>query len=186
MMMRNCIVLVFLLFCSLTGRAQEKVMNVQKVDGTTIQTRVAELKEISFLAVEKDGQGLLVKSMGGETTAVRFEANPVVAVSNGRLTVTSDSEDAVEFEITDIAEIRFGDAKGMAVEGVEAFSWVVQEGGVVLRGLPEGAVPRVYSADGRCLPVPPAEGGELRLSRETLGTGVFIVKVGTSAAKIKL
>ena len=70
--MRKILVVATLFLGVLTGKAQEKVMNIQKTDGTTSQTRVADLKQISFLTVEEGGQGLLVKTMGGETTAVLF------------------------------------------------------------------------------------------------------------------
>jgi hypothetical protein len=44
----------------------------------------------------------------------------------------------------------------------------------------------IYSIDGRSLPTPSFSNGELRLSRATLGTGIFIVKVGTFSTKIQL
>ena len=159
-------------------------MNIQKTDGTIAQTRVADLKQISFLTVE-EGQGLLVKTLGGEKVGVLFETNPVVTVSNGKLTVKPSSEDAVEFEITDISEIQFGEVSGTAISELEGFACVLQDGGLLLRGLPKDAKPRVYSIDGRSLPTPSFSNGELRLSRATLGTGIFIVKVGTFSTKIK-
>ena len=185
--MRKFLIVAFLFLGVLRGQAQEKVMNVLKSDGTTSQTRVADLKEISFLTVEEGGQGLLVKTMNGETVAVLFEANPVVTVLSGKLTVKSSSADVVQFEIADISEILFGDAsEATPVSRVEGFSCVLQDGGVLLRGIPKGVKPRVYSIDGRSLPTPSFRNGELRLSRETLGSGIFIVKVGSFSTKIKL
>ena len=185
--MRRIIFLATLFLCALSSGAQEKVMNVQKTDGTTAQTRVADLKQISFLSVDEGGQGLLVTTSDGETVAVLFEANPVVTVSSGKLTVKSDSEDVVQFEIADIVEILFGDASSATpVSRVEGFSCVLQDGGVLLRDIPKGVMPRVYSIDGRTLPTPSFRNGELRLSRETLGSGIFIVKVGSFSTKIKL
>lgn len=185
--MRKILIAVALSFGALSVQAQEKVMNIQKADGTCVQTRVADLKQISFLTVEEGGQGLLVKTLGGQTAAVLFETNPVVTVSSGKLVVKSSSADAVEFEISDIAEIQFGDASDeTAISRHEGFACVLQEGGALLRGIPQGTVARVYSLDGRCLPTPPCHGGELRLSRATLGAGIFIVKVGTFSTKIQL
>ena len=185
--MRKTIIIAALFLGVLSGQAQEKVMNIQKTDGTCTQTRVADLKQISFLTVEEGGQGLLVKTMAGDTVAVLFETNPIVTASNGKLTVKSDSEDSVEFEISDIAEIMFGDASNAtAIKGPEGFSCVLQEGGALLRGIPKGVKPRVYSIDGRSFPTPPFHDGELLLSRATLGTGIFIVKVGTFSTKIQL
>ena len=85
--MRKILLAVTLLLCTLSGKAQEKVINIQKTDGTTSQTRAAELDEISFLTVEQGGQGLMVKTLGGETVGVLFETNPVVTITNGRLRV---------------------------------------------------------------------------------------------------
>lgn len=185
--MRKILVVATLFLGALSGQAQEKVMNIQKTDGTTDQTRVADLKQISFLTVDEGGQGLLVKTLGGETTAVLFETNPVVTISSGKLIVKSSSAEAVEFEITDIAEILFGDASdASAISDLEGFACVLQDGGVLLRGIPNSVKPRVYSIDGRSLPTPHFRGGELRLSRATLGTGIFIVKVGTFSTKIQL
>ena len=167
-------------------------MNVVKTDNTCSQTRLADLKEISFLTVDADRQGLIVKSVGGETTAVLFETNPVVTVANGKLMITPDATDAIEFEITDIAEIVFGEAT-TGIEGhLSAFTqkggvvFVLQDRGAMLRNIPEGVNPRVYATDGRSLPTPPIVNGELLLNRATLGSGVFIVKVGAFSTKIKL
>ena len=185
--MRKILVVATLFLGVLTVKAQEKVMNIQKTDGTTSQTRVADLKQISFLTVEEGGQGLLVKTMGGETTAVLFETNPVVTISSGKLTVKSSSANSVQFEISDIAEIKFGDASDdTAVSQLEGFACVLQDGCVLLRGIPGGIKPCVYSTDGRSIPTPPFRDGELRLSRATLGTGIFIVKVGKFSTKIQL
>lgn len=187
MLMKKIFVVAVLLLAALSGSAQEKVMTVQKKDGTSADTRVADVKEISFLAVEAGSQGVLVKTQSGETAAVRFEANPVVTVANGKLNVRSSDADAMVFEISDVAEILFGDAsEGMAIKAPEGLAFVVQEGGALLRGIPKGVKPRIYTMDGRCLPTPPLQGDELRLNRATLGAGIFIVKVGSFATKIRV
>lgn len=162
-------------------------MNILKTDGTHAQTRVADLQQISFLAVDAGSQGLLVKTKGDETVKVLFESNPVVTISNGKLNIKPSSAEAIEMEITDIAEIVFGDASdASSIAKPEGFVCVMQDGCVLLRGIPEGVQPLVYSLDGRSLPTPPLQGDELRLNRKTLGTGFFIVKVGTFATKIRL
>ena len=187
MLMKKIFVVAVLLLAALSGSAQEKVMTVQKKDGTSADTRVADVKEISFLAVEAGSQGVLVKTQSGETAAVRFEANPVVTVANGKLNVRSSDADAMAFEISDVAEILFGDAsEGTAIKAPEGLAFVVQEGGALLRGIPKGVKPRIYTMDGRCLPTPPLQGDELRLNRATLGAGIFIVKVGSFATKIRV
>ena len=82
-------------------------------------------------------------------------------------------------------EIVFGDTT-TGIRALRDFDFVVQDSGALLRGIPEGASPRVYSIDGRSLPAPSVINGELQLNRATLGTGIFIVKVGTFSTKIKL
>lgn len=184
--MRKTLAVATLFLGVLSGKAQEKVMNILKTDGTSTQTRVADLKQISFLTVDEGGQGLLIKTLGGETAAVLFETNPVVTISSGKLTVKSSSADAVEFEITDIAEILFGEASdATAISELKGFACVLQNGGALLRGIPKGIKPHVYSLDGRSIPTPPFSNGELQLNRATLGTGIFIVKVGTFSTKIQ-
>lgn len=161
-------------------------MDVQKKDGTTVRTRLAELKQISFLAADAGDQGLLIRTLGGDVATVLFEANPVVTVAGGKLSVRSDSADALELELTDIAEILFGQADATAISQPKSFALVVQYGCALLRNIPDGITPRVYTLDGRSIPTPAIRGRELRLSRSALGKGVFIVKVGTFSTKIKL
>jgi hypothetical protein len=101
--MRKILIVATLFLCALSGQAQEKVMKVMKKDGTNTQTRVADLKQIRFLTVEEGGQGLLVKTLGGQTAAVLFETNPVVTASDGKLIVKPSSSESVVFEISYIA-----------------------------------------------------------------------------------
>ena len=184
--MRKIFVVTTLFLGVLSGQAQEKVMNILKTDGTNAQTRVADLKQISFLAMDAGSQGLLVKTLGGETAVVLFESNPVVTVSNGKLIVKPSSADTMEFEITDIAEILFGDTSdATAISKPEGFTCVLQNGSALLRGIPKGVKLRMYSIDGRSLPTPALCDGEMLLSRATLGSGIFIVKVGTFSTKIQ-
>ena len=181
------ILAVTLSLCILPIHADEKVMNIQKKDGTTMQTRVADLKQINFLTTNEGGQGVLVKTQDGETAAILFKTVPVVTFASGKLTVKSTYADPVEFEITDIAEIQFGDkSEATAINLPKGLTCVLQEGGTLLRGIPEGVQPRLYSLDGRILPTPPVVEGELQLNRSTLGSGVFIVKIGSLATKIQL
>lgn len=181
------ILAVTLSLCILPIHADEKVMNIQKKDGTTMQTRVADLKQINFLTTNEGGQGLLVKTHDGETAAILFKTVPVVTIASGKLTVKSTYADPVEFEITDIAEIQFGDkSEATSINLPKGLTCMLQEGGTLLRGIPEGVQPRLYSIDGRNLPTPPVEEGELQLNRSTLGSGVFIVKIGSLATKIQL
>ena len=162
-------------------------MKLLKKDGTSATTRVADLKQISFLTVDEGGQGLQVKTLGGETATVLFETNPVVTISSGKLIVKSTSADAVELEISDIAEIVFGDASDpTAISELKGFACILQEGGALLRGIPKGVKPRVYALSGHSLPTPLVQSGELRLNRTNLGSGIFIVKVGKFSTKVQL
>jgi len=184
--MRKILVGATLFLCALSGQAQEKVMNILKTDGTNTQTRVADLSQISFLTIDGSGQGLLVKTLDDNMAAVLFETTPVVTVSSGKLIVKSSSSSSLEFEISNIAEIQFGDASEVtAITELKGFSCVLQDNGVALQGIPKGIKPLIYTLDGRSLPTPPFHNGELRLNRATLGTGIFIIKVGTFSTKIQ-
>ena len=93
----------------------------------------------------------------------------------------------MRFEINDIAEIMFGnESDATPIRESEGFAFVMQEGSVLIRDIPKGVKPSIYSIDGRSLPTPSYKGGELRLSRATLGPGIFIVKMGSFSTKIKL
>lgn len=184
--MKKFLLAASLLLTAIMGHAQEKMMSILKTDGTSIDTRVAELKQLSFLAVEQGTQGLMVKTTGGETVAVLFESNPVATISSGKLVIKSSEPDAVQVEISEIAEIVFGDASSDGIQGVKGFDYVLQEGSAVLRGMSAGTMVQIYTMDGRSIPTPPVDRGELRLSRATLGAGIYIVKVGTFTTKIQL
>ena len=185
--MRKTLVIATAALGFLHAQAQEKVMNVWKADGTSTQTRVADLKQISFLCADGESKGMQICTVGGETVAVLFEADPIVTAANGTLTVKPSEGEAVEFEIEDIAEILFSDkANSISATGAGRLSCTLQAGGVLVSGIPQGAQPLIYSADGRSLPTPPLHGGQMTLSRATLGTGVFIVKVGTLSTKVSL
>lgn len=183
--MRTILLLASVLLAALSGQAQEKVINVLKTDGTSSRTRVADLTQISFLTREGGSQGLLVKTQDGETVAVLFETYPVVTVSDGKLIVKSVSAEIKEFEITDIAEILFGDTSEVtAISRHEGFACLLQDGGITLRDIPVGVEPCIYTISGRKLPTPPFADGVLQLNQATLGTGIFIVKVGSFSIKI--
>ena len=176
-----------LMLGALSTQAQEKVMNILKSDGTCSQTRVSELKEISFLTVEQGGQGLRVKMLDGSTAAVFFEAQPVVTISSGKLNIKANEGDPVAFELTDIAELSFGDVSGeTAIDKVKDFAFVLQNGGALLRDIPQGEEVRIYSLDGKCIATPPVNQGSLLLNRALLGKGIFIVKVGSFTTKVQL
>ena len=61
-MKRNLIVATLLL-CTMPTLAQEMVMKVQKTDGTTAKTRVADLKQITFLGTDIDEENLPSSTM---------------------------------------------------------------------------------------------------------------------------
>ena len=62
---RKILVTATLFFGALSVLAQEKVMNIQKKDGSSAQTRVADLKEISFLTVDEGSDLMLEKLTNG-------------------------------------------------------------------------------------------------------------------------
>ena len=110
-----------------------------------------------------------------------------MTVASGTLVIKPNSTEALEIEISDIAEIRFGDMPNSITSSqAKTLSCIMQDDGALINGISKGITPRVYSTDGRSLPVPPVSNGQLRLDRSTLGTGIFIVKVGTLSTKIML
>lgn len=184
--MRKTIALATILLMALTCNAQEKAINIIKTDGTTTETRMAELDEISFLTINPGTQGLIIKTVGGEKAGILFESNPVVSITKGVLSVKSTSPDVVSFEVSDIAEIIFGDASEAAgINRIEGFSCVMRDGSLLLRNIPEGITPSLYSVDGRSVPMPTAADGQLEFSPSSIGRGVFILKVGTFTTKLK-
>lgn len=63
--MRKTLMTLALMLFGMAGQAQEKVMNVVKTDGTTDQTRVADVKQISFLTVPETPITMLTRLVNG-------------------------------------------------------------------------------------------------------------------------
>ena len=59
--MRKILLVTTLFLGVLSSQAQEKVMTVQKKDGTSARTRVADLTQISFLTVDGIDEVMLEK-----------------------------------------------------------------------------------------------------------------------------
>lgn len=186
--MRKFLAVAFLLLGSLSMQAQEKAMNILMADGSSSQIRVAELSEISFLSVNDRKDCLLLSTKASGEVKVFFESHPVITAFNGKLQITlSSPSDTMEYEISDIAEIRFSDSASVnSIKRIPGFSMVVRQDGVLIKGIPQGVVPQAYTIDGISVPLPGISNGELMLSREALGRGVYVLKVGAFTTKIKL
>lgn len=63
--MKKILVVAALILGALSTQAQDRVMKIQKKDGTNTQTRVAELKQVSFLTVDEGSNVLLEKRTSG-------------------------------------------------------------------------------------------------------------------------
>lgn len=163
-------------------------MRVQNTDGTYTLTRVAEISRISFLSVADRGKAMIVSTVDSDPVTVLFEAQPEVTVSEGSLIISSKSTDTpVRIEINDISEIRFGEDISLSVPVATAgIVCVLQKGSAIFKGITDGMKVNVCTIDGRSVPVPYCTGGELQLSRSNLGTGIFIVRIGTFTSKITL
>ena len=187
--MKKLLAMATLALCTLSGFAQtEKTMCVQKTDGTYALTRVAELSKISFLSIDDPGKGLIVSTSVAEPVGVFFEDSPEVTVSAGKLIVASKSAASpVEIEIDNITEITFGTPASVSVPGQDAgVECVLQPGAALFRGISEGTAAEIYTVDGRAVTAPAVVGGELRLDRDSLGSGIFIVCIGTFTTKVTL
>ena len=78
-LMRKTLVLAALFLGILSGKAQEKVMNVLKTDGTSSRTRVADLKQINFLTVDEGDEMMLERYNNG--ALFRTKVNEVEEVT---------------------------------------------------------------------------------------------------------
>lgn len=190
--MKKIHALALLALCTTGMNAQEKAMRVQMTDDSYTLTRVSELSKISFLSIADHYKGVIVDTKEGEPVTVLFDARPVLTMKNGSLVMTSDAADSqLTIAIDDISEIRFGTATPTSIDGTAAattsgVTCVFGQGAALFRGIPEGIRPTVCTADGRNVPVDVCSGGEMRLSRETVGTGIFIVRIGSFTTKITL
>lgn len=173
----------------LAVNAQEKTMRVHNADNTYTLTRVSELSKISFLSIADKDRGVIVKTVNSEPVTVLFDKQPVISMEDGSMTVTSQSADSpVTIQINDISEIKFGTPTPTSITGttVKGVTCELLPGAALFRGIADGVRPMVCTIDGRILSAPSCDGGEMRLSRENVGAGIFIVRIGTFTTKITL
>lgn len=163
-------------------------MCVQKTDGTYALTRAAEIDKITFLSIADPDKVLIVATATADPIAVLMKNQPEVTILQGKLLVSSKFDDTpVEIEINDITEIKFGETTSLSAPGKsEGIVCMLQPGAALFRDIPKGLNAQVCTVDGRSVPVPACVNGELRLSREAIGTGIYIVRIGTFTTKITL
>ncbi len=186
--MKKLLAIAALALCALVANAQEKTMRVHKTDGTCALTRVAELTKISFMSIDDPGKGLIVVTSGSDPVAMLFEQQPEITVGDGKLIVTSKSAaDNVEVELDNVNEIKFGVPASLSTPGTDTgIVCVLQPGAAVFKFIPDGAVVEICRIDGSAVPVCSITDGELKLSGDTLGAGIYIVRIGTFTAKVTL
>ena len=187
-MKNKVLALMALLLCTMAVNAQEKAMCVQMNDSSSTLTRVAELKKITFLSIADKGKALLVNTIGGNHATILLDDQPEVTVAAGSLVVTSKAADSpVKIEIDSIATMKFGDASSTKVSVLTAgIICSLQQGTATFKGIPSNSMIKVCTIDGGIVPIPRCTGGELRLTRASLGPGIYIVRIGTFATKITL
>lgn len=187
-MKNKVLALMALLLCTMAVNAQEKAMCVQMNDSSSTLTRVAELKKITFLSIADKGKALLVNTIGGNHATILLDDQPEVTVAAGSLIVTSKAADSpVKIEIDSIATMKFGDASSTKVSALTAgIICSLQQGTATFKGIPSNTMIKVCTIDGGIVPIPRCTGGELRLTRASLGPGIYIVRIGTFATKITL
>lgn len=186
--MKKPLAIATLALCALVANAQEKTMCIHKTDGTYALTRVAELTKISFLSIDDPGKGLIVVTSVADPVSVLFEQQPEVTVSDGKLIVTSKSAaNNVEIEIDNVTELKFGTPASLSIPDADmGIVCVLQPGAALFRSIPDGVAAEICSIDGRTMPAPAIANGELKLSADTLGAGIYIVRIGTFTAKVTL
>lgn len=186
--MKKLLAIVTLALCAFIANAQEKTMCIHKTDGTYALTRVAELNKISFLSIDDPGKGLIVVTSVSDPVEVLFEQQPEVTVADGKLIVTSKSAaDNVEIEIDHVNELRFGTSASLSIPDADmGIVCVLQTGAAMFRSIPDGMAAEICRIDGRTVASPSITGGELKLSADTLGAGIYIVRIGTFTAKVTL
>jgi len=93
--MRKAFIVTAIFLGVLSGYAQEKVMKILKTDGTSTQTRVAEIKEISILnepttMIMKTTNGAVVRTDADEVADITFSDTLYNLNSNGNRIMEAD------------------------------------------------------------------------------------------------
>ena len=130
----------------------------------------------------------VMNTIGGNHATILLDDQPEVTVAAGSLVVTSKAADSpVKIEIDSIATMKFGDASSTKVSALTAgIICSLQQGTATFKGIPSNTMIKVCTIDGGIVPIPRCTGGELRLTRASLGPGIYIVRIGTFATKITL
>ena len=185
--MKTLHVVTALVMSVLAMNGQDKTMHVQNQDGTYASTRVAELAKISFISVADQGKGMIISSTTSAPVKMLFEERPEVTVSGSKIVFTTQSSTPLEMEMSDITDIRFGEAASLtATEQNEGIECVLGAGSATFRGVACDATVAIYTVDGRRVAAPSVSGGEMTLSRNTLEAGIYIVHIGNFTTKITL
>ena len=100
--MRKIFIATTLFLGGMMMQAQEMVMKIQKTDGTTTHTRVAELNEISFLGVEKEDQSAEMITRLTNGAALRTAMDKVGDISFADTTYNLNSAGLRIMETSDL------------------------------------------------------------------------------------
>ena len=146
---------------------------------------VATLTWLSASALD----GLTITPFTGDPVTFLYSQEPDISFIGKSLKITTiGSEAPVTLDMDNIKEITLGKSAGVEdLKDVQGIACMAQADGVIFTNIPANTKALVFSLDGRTTPVQTVGAdGTLTLSRSELGTGIFIVKIGTFTSKVRL
>ena len=122
-----------------------------------------------------------------DESVFHLDKQPEVSFLGGTLTIGCPNEEAVAFELDDVASIDFLGKSGVGSAGAVAggISVTVSGGLVTFDGIPAGSLVELYNIAGALVSSTKSEGSHT-IGRSELPGGVYIVKINNFVTKISL
>lgn len=126
-----------------------------------------------------------LETVGGKTMLFALDAEPVMTFDNNTLKVTATSGDPVTISIDDVAFFTFVNADLSEVGKVDMeMTW--DAGTLTLSGIDDSTPVDIYSLDGSLISRGAPTDGRFTLNPRQLQPGVYVLRAGNFAIKLKI
>lgn len=139
------------------------------------------------LTEASESGGLQIELLSDEPVTFLFESQPEVSFAGDKLMVKSnDSSEPVQFEIDNVASIKFTKTSG--IDDIASAAGITVSNtfdSIIFGNLPDDSQVIVYSLDGRAI-VNLRASGEYIFSKNSVNHGIYIVKINSFTTKISI
>lgn len=153
-----------------------------------IMAIIAALTAMATYARNDSGTALVIESAAGDTAIFVLDEKPKLTFSGTSLFVTSATYEA-EYVLSDLRRYSFRQMQSSGINAAESGmqNSVRQDGGkIIVSGIKPGTSVKVFSVSGMAVSSAYADaGGHANVDITSFPTGIYIVKYGDNAIKIR-